>query len=115
MNHKEEPLEKGHHEEEHDALWELLGQARPTEVSPYFSRNVLRTLRQSQASRRAPWPALLRWLLPASALAALLLGWTAMQWNQHEKEQAFAEAFNAAANLSSLVAVDQRGPWMEVN
>lgn len=105
-----------HKDEEHDALWDLLGQARETTVSPYFARNVLRALRQTNSSRPWSWPILLRWLLPASALAALLLGWSAVQWNQKQQEQKeFAAEFNAAAELSVLVAVDNTTPWMEVN
>ena len=34
--------------EEHDDLWELLGKAKVTKASPFFSRNVLRAIRESQ-------------------------------------------------------------------
>ncbi len=37
--------------DENDQLWELLGQTRPTEVSPFFARNVLRAVRQEEAAR----------------------------------------------------------------
>lgn len=107
-----------HNDEEQDVLWDLLGQARPTGVSPYFARNVLRTLRRNNPSRDSAWswPTLLRWVLPASGLAALLLGWTALQWNQEAQSQKeFAAEFNAAAELSPLVAVDNSTPWMDVN
>ena len=33
--------------EEHDDLWHLLGKAKVPEVSPFFSRNVLRALRET--------------------------------------------------------------------
>ena len=44
--------------EEHDELWDLLGKAKETKVSPYFSRNVLRTLREAHQER----PQFLAWL-----------------------------------------------------
>ena len=34
--------------EEHDDLWELLGKAKATKASPFFSRNVLRAIHESQ-------------------------------------------------------------------
>jgi hypothetical protein len=39
--------------DDNDKLWELLGKARPTPVSPFFSRNVLRAIRQEQAPPRS--------------------------------------------------------------
>jgi hypothetical protein len=37
--------------DDNDKLWNLLGQARPPEVSPFFARNVLRAVRQEEATR----------------------------------------------------------------
>ncbi|MDB6150525.1 MAG: hypothetical protein JWQ44_1973 [Chthoniobacter sp.] len=37
--------------EEHDELWQLLGKARAPRVSPFFSRNVLRAVREEQPGR----------------------------------------------------------------
>jgi len=37
--------------DENDKLWELLGQARPPAVSPFFARNILRAVRQEEAAR----------------------------------------------------------------
>ena len=103
-------------DEEQDALWDLLGRAREPKVSPYFARNVLRTVRQDQTTRKWSWPILLRWILPVSGVAAVLIGWTTLQWRQDQQEQnEFAAAFDAAAELSSLVAVDNTAPWMDVN
>jgi hypothetical protein len=39
--------------DDNDKLWELLGKTRPTTVSPFFSRNVLRAVRQEEAPRRS--------------------------------------------------------------
>jgi hypothetical protein len=37
--------------DDNDKLWELLGKSRPTPVSPFFSRNVLRAVRQEEDAR----------------------------------------------------------------
>lgn len=53
--------------EEHDDLWDLLGKAKATKASPFFSRNVLREIRESQ-----PEPVgVLGWLRARWAIAAL--------------------------------------------
>jgi hypothetical protein len=39
--------------DDNDKLWELLGKTRPPVVSPFFSRNVLRALRQEGQDRPA--------------------------------------------------------------
>lgn len=56
--------------EQDDGLWEVLGQARPPRVSPFFARNVLREVRALPAPStpsRAWW----RWAIPATAAIAL--------------------------------------------
>lgn len=35
--------------EERDDLWQLLGRAKETAVSPFFSRNVLRSIREEES------------------------------------------------------------------
>jgi hypothetical protein len=37
--------------DDNDKLWELLGEARPPAVSPFFARNVLRAVRQEEEAR----------------------------------------------------------------
>ena len=57
---------------EDEALWTLLGRARRTEVSPYFSRRVLRevALAAENGTRRSGWLDGLRgaWRLPRAAV-----------------------------------------------
>lgn len=60
--------------EDDQQLWDLLGRARPVEVSPFFARNVLRTLRES----RQRFEGLRRWLrprviVPATGLAVVVI------------------------------------------
>jgi len=60
--------------DEHDELWELLGQARPPEVSPFFSRNVLREVRNLRQEGPTFWSWLKRhWQVPAMTMAAFVL------------------------------------------
>ena len=56
---------------ENDALWSLLGKASRPGVTPFFARNVLRTIRQSEPSK--PTWFLPRWLAPI-AFAAIIAG-----------------------------------------
>jgi hypothetical protein len=60
--------------DEHDELWDLLGRARDPEVSPFFSRNVLREVRNLRQERPSFWRWLRRhWQIPAVTLAAFAL------------------------------------------
>lgn len=69
---------------ENDGLWNLLGQASQHQASPFFSRNVLRSIRQS-AHAPSPW-FIPRWLTPA-AFAVLVLGFV-FALNQSPSRQA---------------------------
>lgn len=67
--------------EENDPLWELLGRARPPEVSPFFARNVLRAVRNESERSRGGF-----------------LGWITARWR-------FATALGSVAALFIIVAV----------
>lgn len=84
-----------------DGLWGLLGRACPVEVSPYFSRRVLREIRLSP-SRPLLSPVLLRWLA-AGCAAVMVLGFA---WSLAPAPAApdFTAAFDAVAGIDSLVA-----------
>ncbi|MFA7345749.1 MAG: hypothetical protein WC003_15725 [Terrimicrobiaceae bacterium] len=92
-----------------DALWDLLGKARPVPVSPFFSRNILREIRRDSA-RPLVQPFLLRWL-GAGALAVLAVGFFLNlddpgTGSHLTKSADFVETFDAAAGLDTLVAVE---------
>ena len=92
-----------------DDLWELLGHAKPVSVSPFFARNVLRTLRQAPAS--SPVPAfVLRWLAVGS-LAVLTAGFflnlEASGSMSSGESMDFTVIFDEAAGLNSLLAVEE--------
>ncbi|GEM_PF-257256 len=55
-----------------DPLWRLLGKAKPAAVSPFFSRNILREIRNS-GERQDPKLGLFGWLAVRRRFAALLL------------------------------------------
>ena len=93
-----------------DALWDLLGKAKPVSVSPFFSRNVVREIRRNSARPLVP-PFLLRWL-GAGAFALLTAGFFLNLGNAGGSSGAgrtadFAEVFDAAAGLDKLVAVEE--------
>lgn len=89
---------------EKDALWDLLGKARKVEASPYFTRQVMREVREQ--GRRPAWSLslVLRWLIPASAAAALVLAWSALHWQNDPSQEDFNAYFDSAADLQSLIA-----------
>jgi hypothetical protein len=45
--------------DDNDKLWELLGKTREPNVSPFFSRNILRAIRQEPQPERSVWRAFL--------------------------------------------------------
>lgn len=99
---------------EKDALWDLLGRARPVKASPYFVRKVLREVKESGRPSR-PQAAFLRWLIPASAFAAVVIGWTASQWQHDQSVAEFNEYFDTIADLPSLVAQEDVSMWAETH
>jgi hypothetical protein len=94
---------------EKDPLWDLLGRSRRIEASPYFVRKVMRAI-QEEKRPQFSWVALLRWLIPTAAFAALVIGWVAYQ---HDQEEAFNADFDDAADLQSLIASEDASLWLD--
>ena len=94
---------------ENDALWDLLGRARQVKASPYFARKVLSAIREEKRPRFS-LAALLRWVIPAGACAALAIGWSI---SQHEQQDTFNAYFDSAADLQSLIASEDASLWLE--
>lgn len=95
---------------DNDALWDLLGKAKPAPVSPFFSRNILRAIRRNPA--RPLIPVFVLRLLGAGAFALLTAGFFLNLGNgsvtsQSARTPDFAEAFDAAAGLDKLLAVEE--------
>lgn len=115
--------------DEHDDLWELLGRARPVKASPFFSRNVLRTIRQSKPERERGFMEWLRagwnWLSLTGAAAAVLLLAVGLRPHMLDsnslasadsanfEEVVRSPDFAVIANLDALVAIDDNDVWIE--
>lgn len=94
---------------ENDPLWDMLGRARRVNASPYFVRKVLSAVREEKRPQFSV-AALLRWVIPAAACAALIIGWPIYQ---HEQQDAFNAYFDSAADLQSLIASEDTSLWLE--
>ncbi|MEI6072096.1 MAG: hypothetical protein WCS31_09905 [Verrucomicrobiae bacterium] len=94
---------------ENDAVWDLIGRARPVSASPYFSRRVLREIRRSPARPLLP-EFLLRWL-PAGALAVLTAGFflclSPVRPTSLADNTEFNRAFDMLAGIDSLAVVEE--------
>ena len=105
-------------------LWDLLGQTRPTEVSPFFARNVVRTIRER--SNRFGW--LRRWLRPGKlipatglAVAVIVTMLTLHRPASHypnpadDTPEVVAEIdpqdYDVVADLDELLAADDNNLW----
>ena len=94
---------------ENDPVWDLLGRARRVKASPYFTRKVLSAIREEKRPQFS-LIALLRWVLPAAACAALIIGWPIYQ---HGQQDTFNAYFDSAADLQSLIASEDPSVWLE--
>ena len=92
---------------EKDALWDLLGRARPVAApSPFFARNVLRSIRQKSPAKSVS-AFFLRWIT-ATAFAILLLGFSLslLHSPQPRVPAELVEYFDIAAGLDQLAIVE---------
>lgn len=101
--------------DEKDALWDLLGNARQVKASPYFARKVLRAVKEDAKQPRFNLAILLRWLVPTSVAAAVALTfcWSSYQTQRSQEQAEFNAAFDAAADMQSLVAVQETAAWTD--
>ena len=63
--------------EEDEKLWDLLGHAAEPVASPFFARNVLRKIRETQGES-APRRWYARWLVPAAGVAVVIIAGLAL-------------------------------------
>jgi hypothetical protein len=110
--------------EDDQELWDLLGHAAESELSPFFARNIARKVRQegsrSEGMRR--WLGL-RGLIPASAVAIALI--TTAIVIHHPVSQKTSEGqpdvvakidpqdYEVVADLDELLALDENSLWYE--
>jgi negative regulator of sigma E activity len=109
--------------EDDEQLWDLLGRAPETKVSPFFARNVLRQVRQEQAKPGRSW---LSWrrLVPASAIALAIVATVVFVRNPSSQQGTSSELpvdpviaqidvqdYEVVADLDNLLASEENSPW----
>jgi len=111
--------------EENDDLWHLLGKARQPAVSPFFSRNVLREIRETQQDSSSGVLAWLRryWQLAAVAACVMLVFGGNFAKQRHEEHQVLTLAatvsespdYQVIAHLDELLDSEQNSLWLDNN
>ena len=108
--------------EDDQQLWELLGRARPVQVSPFFARNILRKLREGEG-RFERLRGLLRprALIPATGLviaivAAMLTMHRPASVNRADNVPDVLAAidpqdYDVVADLDELITTDDNNLW----
>ena len=112
--------------DEQDDLWRLLGHAKAPSASPFFSRNVLRTIREEKQEK----PHLLAWFhwrwlaLSASACVLLLASGVALHRRQQPPPQADpvmvlaqqvsdSPDYQVINHLDELLASEETSIWLD--
>ena len=108
--------------EDDQQLWDILGQAPETELSPFFARNVVRAVRQ----RSRPFELLRSWfslrrIVPAAGLAVAVVA--AIVTFNHQAIRKSAESapdvivqidpqdYDVVADLDELLVTDESSLW----
>lgn len=96
--------------EENDALWDLLGQSRPPQASPFFASRVVNIARAESQQRASILRLLFR---PAFGLAAVtgLVLVTAHFRSPTDSPQMASQDFEVLSNLDNLIAMDTQVIW----
>jgi hypothetical protein len=110
--------------EDDQDLWDLLGRTAEPKLSPFFARNVLRQVRQEPSGfqRARKWLSLRR-LIPASALAIVVMGVIVATHHPVSQKSPDREPdvvakidpqdYEVVADLDELLAVDENSLWDE--
>ena len=106
--------------EDDEQLWDFLGRLAPPQVSPFFSRNVARTVRE-QVSPSTSLRSWLRWLVPtsvaATALIAGLIGlhhpatWPTRTSDDDVVAKVDPQDYEVVDDLDQLLASDENSLW----
>lgn len=103
-------------------LWDLLGRNKTVPVSPFFARNVLRTIRQEPSWRQSlrKWFRLRR-LVPATGFAMALIAGMLWLHRPNVQDQTGPESdpiaqidpqdYDVVADLDNLLATEDNNPW----
>ena len=110
--------------EDDQDLWDLLGRTAEPKLSPFFARNVLRQVRQETGGLEwaRKWFSLRR-LIPASALAIVVMGVAVATHHPVPQKSPASEPdvvakvdpqdYEVVADLDELLAVDENSLWDE--
>ena len=111
--------------EDDQQLWDLLGQADEPKLSPFFTRNVLRQIRQEPRwfEQVRSWLRLRR-LVPASGLALVVIAAIIFAHNPLLRQKPVAaepdpvakidaQDYEVVADLDELLASDENNLWDE--
>ncbi len=116
--------------DEQDDLWRLMGKAKAPSVSPFFSRNVLRAIREEQQEK----PSLLAWFnwrwvtLAASACVLVVASGIALRHPAQTQPPVVAQAdpvmvlaqqvstspdYQVINHLDELLASEETSVWLD--
>jgi hypothetical protein len=112
--------------DEQDDLWRLLGEAKAPSVSPFFSRNVLRAIREEKQEK----PAVLawfhwRWLTLGASICVLLVATGVSLRHPAQQPQSDSSVVMLAQQVSTspdyqvinhldeLLASEETSIWLE--
>lgn len=111
--------------DEHDDLWDLLGKARTPVASPFFSRNVLRAIREEKQEATGVFAWLRRrWQVGAlgactAVVAAIALTPGPERTETPDPTAVLAEQvsksidYQVISNLDELIASEESLAWLE--
>jgi hypothetical protein len=113
--------------EEHDDLWELMGRAKAPAPSPFFSRNVLRAIREEAQEK----PGFLLWLrsrwqvaTASTCAAALAVTFAFMQTAPEQQpdpalllvqQVSNSPDLQVISNLDELLDSERNSVWLEAS
>ena len=111
--------------DEQDELWELLGRAKAPTPSPFFSRNVLRAIREEEQEK----PGFISWLrrywqVPAFSTCAVVVAasfFVVQQARQPDpvillaQQVSVSPDYQVISNLDELLDTERNSVWLEAS
>ena len=105
--------------EDDEKLWDLLGRSAEPKISPFFARNVLREIRESESRpRMGGW---LQWLVPATGVAVAIIAALFLRVQMPERNSSDRDSDMLAliegqdseliADLDDLIGSDDTNSW----